>query len=65
MPNEEIKLKPCPFCGAMPRIDKNQSTMKYWIQCDNPKCKINPCTDMHINLSVITREWNRRVKDAE
>ena len=57
-------LKPCPFCGQIPRVEKNNSTKKFWIQCDNTKCRIQPCTDMHVNLGTIKREWNRRVNDG-
>lgn len=56
-------LKPCPFCGSLPRIERNNSTKKFWICCDNPKCAIQPSTDMHLSLAVIAREWNRRVSD--
>lgn len=56
-------LKSCPFCGSLPRVEQNNSTKKYWIQCDNPKCRIQPSTDMHLSLAVIAREWNRRVND--
>ena len=54
------RLKPCPFCGVYPIVEQNNSTKKFWIQCVNPKCHIQPSTDMHLYLSVITREWNRR-----
>ena len=60
------KLKPCPFCGKQPNIEQNNSTKKYWIHCDNPKCRIQPCGDMHTSRSVVVREWNRRsVADYE
>jgi hypothetical protein len=65
MPNDEIKLKPCFFCGRIPVVEQDRSTKKYWIHCENTKCKIQPFTDMHTSLTVIKREWNRREKDAE
>lgn len=55
-----VDLKPCPFCGTIPHVEQNNSTKKYWIQCTNPKCRIQPCTDMHKTRGVIVREWNRR-----
>jgi hypothetical protein len=57
------ELKPCPFCGAIPKITTLAEGMN-WICCENDKCKIQPCTDWHKNLSVIVREWNRR-KEGE
>lgn len=59
-----MELKSCPFCGAIPRMEQNNSTKKFWIQCDNPKCRIAPCTDMHISKSVVVREWNRRADNG-
>ena len=62
------KLKPCPFCGEIPKIDYGceyiDDIAKYWIQCNNEKCRIRPCTDMHVYKFVVVREWNRR-KDGE
>ena len=58
-------LKICPFCGAVPfeksYVDEYSGDMKYLVGCDNPKCRIQPCTSAHRIKAVITREWNRRV----
>ena len=59
------ELKPCPFCGVVPTVEFNNGIKKYWIGCNNPKCRIQPTTDAHTNKSVIVREWNRRVDNAE
>lgn len=59
------KLKPCPFCGVVPTVEFGNGIQKYWISCDNPKCRIQPTTDAHTNKSVIVREWNRRVDNAK
>lgn len=61
MPNE---LKSCPFCGEIPTMEYGNGINKYWIGCNNPKCRIQPMTDAHTNKSVVTREWNRRVDNA-
>jgi hypothetical protein len=61
MPNE---LKPCPFCGAIPILEYGNGINKYWISCQNEKCRIQPMTDAHTNKGVIVREWNRRVDNG-
>ena len=63
----KVKLKPCPFCGATPQREKvMRFGQMYWsIACENEKCRIQPMTDMHKTLSVITREWNRRAEVEE
>lgn len=53
-------IEPCPFCGEIPLSEFSTGIKKYWIHCDNPKCRIQPSTDAHVNKSVVTREWNRR-----
>ena len=54
------ELKPCPFCGVVPIVKFDNAIKKYWISCNNPKCRVQSMTDAHINKSVIVREWNRR-----
>lgn len=54
------KLKPCPFCGGQPIVEYGNGIKKYWICCQNEKCRIQPTTDAHKNKGVVTREWNRR-----
>ena len=57
------ELKPCPFCGVVPTVEFGDEIKKYWISCNNPKCRIQPTTDAHTHKSVIVREWNRRGAD--
>lgn len=54
------KLKPCPFCGAIPIIEFGNGIKKYWVCCQNEKCRIQPTTDAHKTKSVVVREWNKR-----
>ena len=79
MPTEEIKLKPCPFCGGEaemdnkldiePIIDQNgayvdANTYYYeWTGC--PKCNIwfNLGEDEPEGTTV--EKWNRRANDEE
>ena len=55
-------LKPCPFCGAIPTLEYGNGINKWWISCQNEKCRIQPTTDAHINKGVVVREWNKRVE---
>ena len=37
----EIRLKPCPFCGTEPYtsiVGSDDEKMKIYIQCNNPDC---------------------------
>jgi hypothetical protein len=58
------ELKPCPFCGKIPTVRFINVLEKYWVECDNKKCRIQPCTDAHKFKSVVVREWNRRVDNG-
>ena len=58
------ELKPCPFCGGKATIEFGNGINKYWICCNNEKCRIQPLTDAHINKGVVVREWNRRVDNG-
>jgi hypothetical protein len=53
-----LKLKPCPFCGSMPRVWhwKDSSTVECW------------CIDHHVQcvaktLAKAKEAWNRRTKN--
>lgn len=57
----ELKLRNCPFCGESPTITFKDGKINKWIiQCNNPKCRIQPMTDYHRCKSVVVREWNMR-----
>lgn len=60
------KLKPCPFCGVVPEVQKRTNGEKeyYHIACENLYCRINPGTDYHVTKDVVVREWNRRASDG-
>lgn len=59
------KLKPCPFCGAIPIIEFGNGIKKYWVCCQNEKCRIQPTTDAHKTKGVVVREWNKRFIPTE
>lgn len=81
MPTDEIKLRPCPFCGGKAKFrifEHNAMAYKYQIECD--KCG---ATNNEVGLTTLLFEkdgsintiqddrwkladaWNRRAKDAE
>ena len=59
------ELKPCPFCGGEATLEYGRGFRKYWVCCNNPKCRIQPQTDAHEYKGVIVREWNRRAEDGK
>lgn len=80
MPNEEIKLRPCPFCGGTVDLywwDSFHQNEKRFEPCDEEggwvspyvKCVYCDMTAVFDTLNNTSREvaeaWNRREKDAE
>lgn len=65
MPNEEIKLKPCPFCGGEPVLQEHvfhgyRST--FGVVCLDCCCETRQFYDTQKEAADA---WNRRTKDAE
>lgn len=63
----ETKLKPCPFCGKVPsgiRFVGNPIN-KWYVECTNEKCRIQPATSYHKMKGVVVREWNKRAKEDD
>lgn len=60
----DVKLKPCPFCGGEAIHRYGSNIAKYYVCCENPKCRVQPITDAHQSKAVVTREWNRRAEDG-
>ena len=54
------RLKPCPFCGELPKLEYGNGIKKYWYVCENEKCPCQPLTYAHKNKGVVTRAWNTR-----
>lgn len=57
----DIKLKPCPFCGEMPKV--NNWTLKGITDkrcfCDNEKCPV------YLSKTIAIDDWNTRpIEDA-
>lgn len=64
------ELKPCPFCGAMPNLNKYLDTLgrlKWGIICENSngKCEIEPMTAWYADKDECIEAWNKRVNRCE
>lgn len=66
MSKKLVELKPCPFCGGKAvrvKRDKVYFGESYYVQCNNIKCNVRPCTSAYDRLCDATQVWNRRAKD--
>ena len=53
-------LKPCPFCGAKPKI-RTDGTKKFWfISCNSMDCEICPEADDFESFEKAQKAWNTR-----
>jgi hypothetical protein len=57
---DEVKLKPCPFCGAAAEW-YNVTDHEDLIRCANPDCPIRPRTEEAYATERLTAAWNTRV----
>lgn len=55
---EEIKLKPCPFCGGKAKIVK---TYTIWVKCINCHASAN----CHSTKKEAAAAWNRRMEEPD
>lgn len=62
---DEIKLKPCPFCGGEAHLNKVGSL--YFVICAAAAgdCSVNPWVGRYDNKAEAINAWNRRVKAVE
>ena len=64
-----IKLKPCPFCGAKGTAVKTQTLngALYWVECRNAEtCNgLNVRTKPFNNGQLAVEAWNRRAYDEQ
>ena len=54
-------LKPCPFCGLVPKIILKDAPSNI-IRCENNECSIRPSTGKERTWSMCVSVWNRRKK---
>lgn len=64
-------LKPCPFCGDIPVVEKHEETDRwtetvYQVVCDSDDCLINPETNSYGDKQRAINDWNTRYnKESE
>ncbi len=61
--SEEVKLKPCPYCGSAPRIEHHFSKDEYrYCCCSNPSC---PSNLPSLTDEAAYENWNTRPIEDE
>ena len=65
---QEVKqeLKPCPFCGETPTLERYTdlyNMVKYGIECRGSDCEIQPFTAWYADKAEAIEAWNRRAED--
>ena len=59
------KLKPCPFCGGLAVLRKNEERIKpFYVKCGNIGCELIVMTDFYATEEEAFKTWNRRVNDG-
>lgn len=60
------ELKPCPFCGYIPKISKTFEENDngdlvdiYFIRCESDECGVNPCTSDYFDRLEAIDAWNK------
>lgn len=70
---EQYKLRPCPWCGVLPRLIKNHSGIFFSYCCESPllpsvgqiSCQIQPSTNWKTSPEEVLEIWNKRpLEDA-
>lgn len=68
------ELKPCPFCGTVPRMQTTELTCgrpRYFVDCEGSGCKAIACTANRYETALEAAEaWNTRactpsIKDTD
>lgn len=57
-----MKLKPCPFCGAKPKLVSYmvEKDRMYYVGCKNKEC-VNICeTGVSLSKQKTIDKWNKR-----
>jgi len=59
-----IDLKPCPFCGEQPVL-RRAVVHRRVIECQNPKCSVQPGTHpVDEDLQAVSA-WNTRKEESK
>lgn len=61
---DEIKLKPCPFCGSEARTFKSGSWGRdaFAARCTGLRCLVRPRTGDYFSRQDAAKAWNRRAR---
>lgn len=55
------RLKPCPFCGKVPKIILSDSVKKFRIiRCQNENCPASCVSVMDLSIKKLVKRWNSR-----
>ena len=61
------ELKPCPFCGTVPRMGVTEPTFgepRYFVECEGTGCKVVAYTPNEYETALEAAEaWNARACD--
>lgn len=65
---DEIKLKPCPFCGGKPRVLKGIGgkpiKKAYTVACETERCFLEGGGNLYTSEFSAIMAWNRRANDG-
>lgn len=56
------RLKPCPFCGKVPKIILSDSKF-HIIRCQNEKCPASCVSVMDKSIKKLVKRWNSRTDE--
>lgn len=62
------KMKPCPFCGAEPKIGSYlipYTVETYDVYCANKNCAVQPYTPVFKDSKSAVKCWNKRTETNE
>ena len=61
------ELKPCPFCGHTPKIERFENRFNriyFAIECHSTDCDIIPQTAWYADKQEAIEAWNRRATNG-
>lgn len=60
------KLKPCPWCGQVPKAVTRLCADAFVVRCMNPYCRIQPRHYCHSSTETgALEDWNTRASDRK
>lgn len=61
----EPELKPCPFCGEVPKAPQKRNDGAFKVCCINEDCTTNPDTARYGTAKEAIEAWNRRAGNEQ